>query len=289
MKRGSLIVVVAVLFLGFASAAFAQQANTPPPNILQIFREEVKPGHGPAHARTEAGWPRAFAKANWPTHYVAVTSMTGPAEAWFIVGFESLAAWEQDLQNTEKNAALQAELDRLTGQDGEHLGGSRGVVARYRADLSHRPGVSIPKMRYFSITTVRVRPGHTSEYEEVRKMVKAAHEKEGLKDNHSVFQVIAGMPSGTFLVITPMKSLAEMDAAPQLHGAEYQAAMGGEAAQKKLRELASASIIVSETQIFSFSPSMSYPSKEYIAADPGYWKPKPTAKPAPPKEKPAGN
>jgi hypothetical protein len=288
MKRGSIVLFAATLLLAFGSTAVAQE-STPPPNIVQIFREEVKPGHGAAHARTEAGWPRAFAKANWPTHYLAVTSVTGPPDAWFIAGYESMAAWEQDQKNIEKNTALQAETDRLSEQDSQHLSGVRSVVARYRADLSHRPGVSIPNMRYFSIAVVRVRPGHTEEYEEVRKMVKAAHEKAGLKDNHSVFQVIAGMPSGTFLVFTPMKSLAEVDAGPQLHGESYQAAMGGEDGQKKLRELVSASVITGETQIFAFSPGMSYPSKEWIAADPGYWKPKPVAKPAAAKEKPAGN
>jgi hypothetical protein len=288
MKRGSIVLVAAMLLLGFTSAAFAQEA-TPPPNIIQIFREEVKVGHGPAHARTEAGWPRAFAKANWPVHYLAVTSVTGPQEAWFIAGYESMAAWEQDQKSIEKNTALQAEMDRLSEVDSQHLNGYRGVVARYRADLSHRPGVSMPNMRYFSIAIVRVRPGHNQEYEEVRKMVKAAHEKAGVNDNHSVFQVIAGMPNGTFLVITPMKSLAEMDSSAQLHGDNYRAAMGGEEGQKKLGELVSASVITGETQIFSFSPAMSYPSKEWIAADPGYWKPKPVAKPAAAKEKPAGN
>jgi hypothetical protein len=36
--------------------------------VLQIFREQVKPGKGAAHETVEAGWPKAFAKAKWPTH-----------------------------------------------------------------------------------------------------------------------------------------------------------------------------------------------------------------------------
>ena len=128
------------------------QANTAAPNLIQIAREEVKVGHGAAHTKTELGWPRAFAKANWPTHYTALVSVTGPSEAWYVTAWDSLAAWESDTKATAKNAALSAELDRLSAEDGQHLNGFRSIVARFRADLSHRPGVSVPMQRYFSIT-----------------------------------------------------------------------------------------------------------------------------------------
>lgn len=267
--------------------AYAQ--STPAPNILQIFREEVKVGHGAAHAKTEAGWPRAFTKANWPTHYVALTTVTGPSEAWFITGFESLAAWEKDTQATEATPALQAELDRLSAEDAQHINNGRTIVARYRADLSHRPGVNLPAMRYFSVTTVRVRPGRNADFEASRKISVEAHKAAGVMDNHSVFQVMSGMPIGTFLIITPMKSMAEIDAGPQVHGQTYQDAVGDEG-RKKLSELATSGTISAETTYFRVSPGMSYPSPEYVAADPGFWKPKPVrmAAPAKKEEKPAG-
>ncbi|MEO7136682.1 MAG: hypothetical protein ABI037_03100 [Gemmatimonadales bacterium] len=47
------------------------------PKVLLIFREQVKPGKDSAHEKVEAGWPRAFAKAKWPTNYLAMTTMTG--------------------------------------------------------------------------------------------------------------------------------------------------------------------------------------------------------------------
>ncbi len=263
------------LLLALGLPAYAQaQASTPPPNILQITREEVKFGHGPAHAKTEAGWPRAWAKANWPNHWTALVSVTGPSEAWYVAGWESLAAWERDTQAVAANSALQAENDRLSAEDAQHLNSGRSIVARYRADLSHRPGANIPTMRVFSITMVRIRPGHNEDFEAARKISKDAHEKAGVQDNHSVFQVISGMPAGTFLIITPMKSLADADAGPQIHGQAYQDAVGDEG-RKKLGELASSGTITSETNYFRFSPEMSYPSKEYIEADPGFWKPKP--------------
>jgi len=273
------------LLVGLASPLYVQaQGNSAPPNYLLINREEVKVGHGTAHLKTELGWPRAMAKANWPTHYVALTSMTGPSEAWYLTPWESMAAWEKDNAATAANAAFQSEMDRLATEDGQHLNNWRSIVARYRADLSHRPGVNIPTQRFFSITIVRIRPGHNQEFEDARKISVAAHVKAGVNDNHSVYQVMSGMPSGTFLILTPMKSMAEIDAASQVHGQAFQDAVG-DAGRKKLNELNSSATISSETNYYAFSPEMSYPTKEYVDTDPGFWKPKP-AKAAPAKKEP---
>jgi hypothetical protein len=81
-------------FLCLASApavAAAQEAapNMSPPKVLQIFVESVKPGKGAAHEKVETGWPAAFRKAKWPSHYLAMTSMSGPGEAWYLGGYES--------------------------------------------------------------------------------------------------------------------------------------------------------------------------------------------------------
>ena len=229
MKKGPAFLMFLCFSLLLVTPLVAQQgAPTPPPKVLQIFREEVKPGKGAAHEKVEAGWPRAFAKANSPTHYTAMVSISGPSEAWFAAGFESFAAWEKDQKFNEGNAALQAELNQLSAKDGELLSNLRSIVATYREDLSHRPGFSFPLTRYFSMTIVRIRPGHNLDFEESRKISKAAHEKAGVKDNHSVWQVVSGMPNGTFLIITPMRSLAEMDATVQVHGKDFQYAVGDE-------------------------------------------------------------
>jgi len=269
------------LLLSAGSLALAQeQAPSGPPKVLQIFREEVKPGKGAAHEKVEAGWPRAFANAKWPTHYFAMVSVTGPSEAWFLTGFDSLAAWEKDRLDTEKNTALTAELDQLGEKDGELLSGVRSIVATYRQDLSYRPtGVNIGQMRYFYVTTFRIRPGHEKDYIDANKIVRDAHEKANVPEHWAVFQVTSGMPNGTYLSFQPLKTLAEVDAFPQTHGKAYQDATGEEGRQK-LRELASAGALSSETTIFAFSPKMSYVSKEIAAADPEFWTPKPAVEAA---------
>ena len=72
--------------------ALAQTLPTAQPSMLNIVREEVKVGRAADHAKIEAGWPAAYEKAKSPNYYLAMVSMTGPAEAWYITPFESHAA-----------------------------------------------------------------------------------------------------------------------------------------------------------------------------------------------------
>jgi hypothetical protein len=248
----------------------------PAPNVLQIFREVVKPGRNAAHEKVEMGWPKAFQNSKNPSHYIGMVSITGPSEAWFVAGYPSYEAWEQETKAQQADASLTAATDRLSATDGELLESVRSITAHFRDDLSHRPPLNIGAYRYLNVITVRVRPGNVDKFVEARKMIKAAHEKAGMKDYYSVFEVQSGMPGPSFMIFIPMKSLKEADEAGPLHtSAAYKEALGGEDGQKKLGELASAAVMFNESAIFAFNPKMSVAPPEYSLADPTFWNPKP--------------
>jgi hypothetical protein len=232
----------------------------------------VKPGKGTAHEKVESGWPLAFGKAKWPNHYMAMTSMTGPSEAWFLSGYDSFAAWEADQKHIDQTPALQRELQRLSLADGELLSGTRGMVAVYRDDLSYRPNIQLGNMRYFTVTTITLRPGYDSAFADIRKLVQAGHEKINMDEHWTMFQVVSGMPSSTYLLFLPMKSLSEADVAVESHGKPYLDALG-EDGRRQLREFARTGSASSESHLFAFSPKMSYASDEMAASDPSYWRP----------------
>jgi hypothetical protein len=259
---------------GLASVSLVGAQNDAPhspPKVMQIFREMVKPGHAAAHATLEAGWPAAFSKANAPGNYIALTSVTGPNEAWFITGYDSFDAYEKDSQGIEANAALQAETDRLSAADGDHLSNASAVLAVYREDLSYRPTVNIPEMRMFEVLTARVKPGRVAEFVAARKLIQAAHEKQNMDEHWATYQVVSGMNAGTFLLFLPHKSMAALDAAQEMHGAAYEAAMGEET-YKKISDLQNASLENSTMTLLRFSPKMSYPPKAWAVAD-AFWAP----------------
>lgn len=285
------------LFVGIAltvSAATGLLAQTPtqtpapgmgaPPKVLQIFREEVKPGKSAAHQKYEMGWPKAYSKVNWPTNYLALTSVTGPSEAWFMTGYDSFAAWQKDRDNLEKNEALKNEDDRLAQGDSEFLSGARSIVASYREDLSTSAPVALPKMRYFRVLTFRVRPGHDSDFSDSAKMIKAAYEKANVQVPWATYQVASGMATPTYMVFLPMKSFDEIDSA-LMNGKKLQEAQGEEN-QKKMAKMAGDGYLTIESNIFAFDPKMSYPAKDFAAVDPEFWNPKPAPREKKGAEKP---
>ena len=278
MKKLSLYSTILVSLVAFPLRAAESPAPPGPPKVLQIYREEVKTGKSAAHIKFEKGFVAASARANWPTHYIAMTSVTGPSEAWFLTGYPSFAAWEKDRDDTDKNKAFTAELDALVEKDGELLTNTRSLVAFLREDLSAGGPVDIAKMRYFRLLTFRVRPGHENDFQDAVKIVKSAYEKAKIDLPWAVYQISGGMPGPTFMIFIPMKSMSEIDAAIARAGAIREAE--GPENEKALAKMASDGYATVESNIFAFSPAMSYPSKEFVARDPEFWTPKPEAKPA---------
>jgi hypothetical protein len=222
-------------------------------------------------------------RAKWPTHYLGMTSLSGKSRALFLTSYASFEAWEKDNAATEKNTALSAALDRAAMADGELLDSEDQGVFVFRDEMSLRSMVDLSQMRYLEISAYHVRPGHTAEWNELVKMVKAAYEK-GVPDAHwGMFQKVYGDEGGTFLVLTARKTLAEVDRAFKEDDPQFVAAMG-EDGMKKLEELIGASVESSQHQLYAFNPRMSYVGDEWIKNDPDFWKPKtvtaPAAKPA---------
>ena len=73
---------------------------TSQPSILSIIIEEVKVGMDADHAANEAGWPAAFAKAGSQFYYMALASMTGSSEVWYLAPY---ASWTQEGESMKRN------------------------------------------------------------------------------------------------------------------------------------------------------------------------------------------
>ena len=52
----------------------------------------VSPGKRRWYSSNEAGWPAAYEKAKSPYHYIALQSITGPSEVWYVVPLANQAA-----------------------------------------------------------------------------------------------------------------------------------------------------------------------------------------------------
>jgi hypothetical protein len=258
-------------------------AQTPqpmgPPPVLLIVREDIKASKMPAHSKHSASFAQIFAKLQTPSHRIALVPIAGSEnEVVYLTGAGSFADLEKMQQDTDKkmsgaSGAIKTDLDRLAREAPDLHSAMRDLLTVYRPELSFDPGVNIAQMRYFGITTVRVRPGHDAEYADyIKSVVNVARDKAKVDNFHlACFQVISGAPGGTYMFFRPMKSLAELD---QNVGAKVRAAMSDD--MKKAADKASAdAVIISESATYAFDPSMSYVDKDMAAQDPGFWNPKP--------------
>src|SRR5271155_2837822 len=96
MKRVTGFLLGMLLLLGVQSISAAQE-TTPPPKVISVVREFLKPGKaGTAHQKTESAFVQAFSHAKWRSHYLAVDSLSGKPRSLFFVGYDSFEAWEKD-------------------------------------------------------------------------------------------------------------------------------------------------------------------------------------------------
>lgn len=290
--RKSLLLAVVTLAAAFSQVMVQAQERMSPPNVLLIVREEIKPGMMGAHGRHSADFANIFKQLQTPNHRIAMVPVAGNEnEVIYITALGSFAEIEGVNQATDKklgsaNGGMRVKLDGLDKEAPSMHNAMRDMWAIYRPELSFKPGVEIPRMRYFAITTTRIRPGYDAVYVEyVQKVINVARQKAKADNLHvAVFQVTAGAPAGTYMIFRPLKSLAELD--DQI-GVRVRAAMSDDQrkdADKAVRE----SVMSSETSTYAFAPSMSYVPREVAAVDPDFWSPKPqmAIKPKPRKRAP---
>lgn len=264
-------IAASAVFVASALIASAQMAGvTQPPKVLVIDREFLKPGKsGSLHEKTEAAFVKALRDAKSPTHYMAMDSLSGPQRSLFFLSFSSFEDWGKMQEEEHSNATLSAALDQAYIDDGELLSESATHVYAYHPELSLHAAVAIEHMRYFEISQYRIKPGHRHEWEELAKLYQSGLEKTP-EVHWAAYESIYGENNGgLWLVINPMRSLAEVDKG-FAYDNQLQATLG-EAGMKHLAELSSACIESVQTNVFEVNPKNSYSSEEWGKAAPEVW------------------
>jgi hypothetical protein len=271
--RTALVTLPAMLYGGVAAA---QGLPTSQPAQLMIVREQVKLGRGAEHARIETGWPAAYAKAKSTDYYLAMTTLTGGNEAWFLVPFANNAAIGDAMRMEASDTVLAAELQRLSRADAEVLTDARTITAMARPDLSHGAFPDLNRQRFWEITTFRVRPGHEAGFEAAAKAYGAATERTAPGSSYRVYEVTAGMPSPTFLVFESVESYAQFDTLAATGQRIFQSFTPDELTT--MNRFLSEGLVTSENNRFRLEPQMSYVPAETRATDPAFWLPRRAAR-----------
>ena len=234
-------------FLALAATIQPLAAQDPPSSIIYVYREQIKPGKIAAYTQIEEAAARFCAKANCPNPYFAITSITGPNEALWINGFDSIDAMEKVWHEYADNTEIMQELNSVAEKKADLAFPGTNLVARFREEMSFAPGIA---PRFLSITVLRLHPGGAAAFRSLRKPFKQILERAGRPQ--WVYQVTSGAEDDTFLIVTPARTMQEIFSTPT----------------PTVSDLA----VSSETRLYAISPSMSMPARTWVEADPEFWK-----------------
>jgi hypothetical protein len=281
MRRITLGLTLSALVAGGTATTLAQSLPTSQPKFLHVVREQVKLGRTFEHSRWEAGWPAAFEKAKSPDTYIALESVTGPAEVWYVIPFSSHAAYGESTSKQEADPVLSAELERLSRGDAEFVSEVNAMDAAARPDLSYGTFPDLAKMRFWEIATFRVKPGHGDDFAAAAKAWASASARSAPGASWRTYEVLAGAPGGTYLVFSSYGAFADFDKAVADGDATFKGLTFEE--RSALQKYDTEAALNTVTNRFRLDPRQSYVPADIRQKDPAFWMPK---APAPPKKKP---
>jgi hypothetical protein len=238
---------------------FPLVAQDPPSAIVYLYREPVRPGRMAKVVHIEEDAACFCATARCPNPYLAFTSITGPDEIWWINGFDSVDTMEKVWHEYAANEQIAQELSRVAENKADLVFPAQIMVARYRDDLSFSASTTFAYARFISISTFQTHPGQQSSFEKMRLALKFAHQRSGRAQ--WVYQVTSGTEDGTFLIMTPGRTMQE------LHAFEI-----SDDRIPNVPDLTRESVRSSETRLYAVSPSMSMPAQSWLESDPDFWK-----------------
>lgn len=243
-----------------------------PPKVLVVVREVVKPGrNGMMHEKTEGAFAQLLRENHVDFHYLAMTSLSGPNRALFLSGFASMAEWEAQEKHMNMNSTAAAAMDRLNVADGDLLSEATESVWIRNEDLSMNQH-DLKGDRYMQISQYMVKPGHVAEWEELVKLVKEGYAKGVPEASWSMFEQRYGSQGNAYIVVTPLKSLGEVDG--MLGSGKAFADAMGESGMKKMGQLEASCVESWQMNLFAFSPKMSNPPEQWVKDEPDFWAPK---------------
>jgi hypothetical protein len=272
MRRSIGVPASVILVVTIQSMARAQMpaGPTPPPPIVQRYREMVKVGRASTHEANERAWSAAIAKSKIPVYTVAMTSMTGANDAWYVSGYSSFKAFDDVNTAMAKDKELTAAVNTFAARDADYVSDAVGSIWMLRPDLSYRDTVNWSAMHAYEMITVRARPGHNGDVKQIVDKLRATHLAAHTSAHWAMYQGAMGVPEGTYLVMVPHASIADLDVGMK-EDAQFANALG-EAGGKELDKLSADGVISVQTDLYAVSPAMSYVSEAWRTADADFWK-----------------
>ena len=130
-----------------------------PPAVLQVHRESLKPGTEAEYDRLESDTAQKCAQLNCPHAYLALESLTGPKEVWWLNGYASDAERKEVADAWAASTEILDLLGRNAKRKAALVGKGIDSMARYRPDLSNGDSWQLGTGRFLVIWSGTGKPG----------------------------------------------------------------------------------------------------------------------------------
>jgi hypothetical protein len=131
----------------------SRDTTEPPPLLLLIVRERLRPGMEQAYSDNELELATACATLKCPHPYLALAS--GPNEVWWLNAFASQEERDQLDDAYARNEPLMARLMELGKRKERFRETFTTTLTKYRFDLSDGLMLRLVRARFFVINIVR--------------------------------------------------------------------------------------------------------------------------------------
>ena len=133
------------------------RAQGPAPRFMYIYRDSLRRGVDSAYRVIEEDGAQICADLRCPNPYIAIESLSGPHEVWWLNVFATEADTARVANLYATNRALSTALNVVAQRKAGLIGTPVQGFAVYRRDVSSSPAWSVAGARFIVVTVTRDR------------------------------------------------------------------------------------------------------------------------------------
>jgi hypothetical protein len=241
-----------------------------PPNVAMFVHQEFFLGKAADRQKLESTISRACDRVDVPRYWIDLESISGEPEALVFSSYDSYEEMEQSDIDWRRFLIMHPDLER-TKEEVEALAASeRRTIAVRRDDLGYlSENIDLSEARFIHILEVRLFPGHEGDFAQAYRILADAYARIQADNPWVVYEIDAGAPAPTFLVLRPMSELKQQD--DELSRNQSLIEAEGEQGIETLTRITREAYAGTVSTIYAVDPEMSHISKAFAVTDPDFW------------------
>jgi len=270
MKKTSIWVLAMLVVCSImAVAGDSSDAASNVPKLIRLSKYEIKMGKIGEFANLNQQVRQALNNGDASYHYVAATPIAGTAGLVEIASFyDNYSQIETAMKSFAQSTGALMKSAEFNRGASDAIQGAHGIIAKFRPDLSYNPQkLDLANATSWEVSVVRLKPGYSRDFEDLEKEAIDLHKKGNIDEHWVVYQVEYGAPTPSFIFLTGLKSLADLDVDRK---AAHEAVFT-EAIRRQFTRVFKEAGDFEQSTILTVRPDLSRPPQTLLADNPSFW------------------